>query len=156
MANRRKLIKTAAGWMLACPTLVTIGAAGCSGGSADDDDDDDDGATPQPTPVAGILTLPIVDYPALSSVNGDQNFNIAGTGKIVVAQVSSGVFKTVGASCPHQGGTLFWDGPDAEFQCPLHLSTFDQDGNVTGGRAVTDVPSYPTTFDGTNIVIDLN
>jgi cytochrome b6-f complex iron-sulfur subunit len=154
MANRRKLIKTAAGWILGCEVLVAIGGAGCSGGSSGDDDDD--GATPGPTPVGGILTLPIAEYPALSSVDGDQVFNITGTGRIVVAQVSSGVFVSVGASCPHQGTTIGWNGNADEFVCPNHGSTFDQDGNVTGGPAVAGVPSYPTTFDGTNVVIDLN
>lgn len=155
MAHRRKILKTAAGYVLACEALVTIGGvAGCSGGG--DDDDDGFSPTPGPTPVAGILTLPIAEYPALQAVDGDQAFTITGTGRIVVAQVSAGVFKTVGGTCPHQGGQLFWDGPDDEFQCPLHGSTFTEDGVRIQGDAVTGVPSYPTTFDGTNIVVDLN
>lgn len=154
MTHRRKILKTAAGWVLACETLVTIGTAGCSGSG--DDDDDGFSPTPGPTPVAGILTLPLVDYPSLAAVDGDQVFNITGTGKIVVAQVQSNVWKTVSATCPHQGSTLGWNGNGDEFQCPLHGSTFTEDGVVTGGRAVTNVTSYPTSFDGTNIVIDLN
>jgi cytochrome b6-f complex iron-sulfur subunit len=154
MSNRRKFVKTAAGWALACETLVAIGVAGCGGGAADDDDDD--GATPGPTPVGGILTLPLVEYPDLNAVNGDQTFNITATGRIIVAQVAAGTFVTLRATCPHQGGTLFWDASDQEFECGLHHSTFTTAGVVTAGRAVTNVTSYPTTFDGTNIVIDLN
>lgn len=154
MANRRTFVKTAAGWALACESLVVLGSAGCSGGG--DDDDSGPTPTPGPTPVGGILTLPLVEYPALSSVDGDQVLNITGTGKIIVAQISAGTFVTVRASCPHEGATLFWDASDNEFECGLHHSTFAIDGQVTGGPAVTSVSSYPTTFDGTNIVIDLN
>ena len=150
MANRRIFVKTAAGWALACETLVTIGVAGCGGGGGDDDDD---GGL---APVNGILTLPIAEYPELSAVNGDQVLNITGTGKVIVAQVAAGTFVAVRASCPHQGGTLFWDSGDQEFQCPLHNSTFTTAGAVTGGPAGTGVASYPTTFDGTNIVVDLS
>lgn len=145
-------MKTAAGWALACEGLVTIGIAGCSGGG--DDDDGGPTPTPGPTPVAGILTLPLAEYPGLSSVDDDQVFNITGFGKIIVAQISAGTFVTVRAVCPHQGTTIGWNGN--EFRCPNHGSTFASDGTLTGGPAVTDVPSYPTTFDGTNIVIDLN
>jgi Rieske Fe-S protein len=153
MSNRRTFVKTAAGWALACETLVTIGVGGCSGSG---DDDDGSTPTPGPTPVNGILTLPIVEYPDLSAVNGDQTFNITGTGKIIVAQVAAGTFVTIGASCPHQGGAIFWDAADQEFECGLHHSTFTTAGEVTGGFAQTDVANYPTTFDGTSIVIDLN
>lgn len=155
MANRRRFVQTAAGWALACETLVAIGVAGCTG---DGGDDDDFGPTPLPgpTPVAGILTLPLADYPELSAVDGDLVFTITGTGKIIVAQVAAGTWVCVRASCPHAGGTLFWDPGDDEFECNLHHSTFDTTGAVTGGRAVTSVTSYPTTFDGANVVIDLS
>jgi len=147
-------VKTAAGWALACEALVTIGVAGCSGGG--DDDDDGPTPTPGPTPVGGILTLPLAQYPQLNEVDGDQVFTITGTGRIIVAQITAGTFVCIRGTCPHEGGTLFWDSGGNEFECALHHSTFDTSGNVMTGRAVTDVPSYPTTFDGTNIVIDLS
>ena len=155
MGNRRKFVKTSAGWILACEALVTLGAgAGCSGGG--DDGGESPTPTPGPTPVGGILTLPLASYPGLQNVGDDQVFNISGTGLIIVAQIAEDEFVCVGASCPHSGGTLFWDEGDGEFQCPLHGSTFEPDGTRIQGLALTNVPSYPTTFDGTNVVIDLS
>ena len=109
---------------------------------------------------SNTLVLALSQYPALAQVGGgvaltDNRYSdpVCGQNGLIVLQPSQGKFVALSTSCTHacctvnlQGGQLF---------CPCHASTFDLQGNVTGGPAPPSLPSLPVCSDGQNVYVQL-
>ena len=109
---------------------------------------------------SNTLVLALSQYPALAQVGGgvaltDNRYSdpVCGQNGLIVLQPSQGKFVALSTSCTHacctvnlQGGQLF---------CPCHASTFDLQGNVTGGPAPASLPSLPVCSDGQNVYVQL-
>jgi Rieske Fe-S protein len=110
-----------------------------------------------PPAVNGTITIPIANYPALADVGGSLIGKPAGLADtLIVAHVADSAatsFVTTSDICTHQGCSVALDLPNMRFDCPCHGSQFAFTGDVIQGPAPTALKSYPTTFDGTNIVI---
>jgi Rieske Fe-S protein len=68
-------------------------------------------------------------------------------------------YYAMGSQCTHVGTELNVDGGGTGngmgFTCPLHGSTFDFDGHVTMGPALTDLPHYELcTTDSGLLIVD--
>ena len=158
MATRRRFVSTSAGLILMSAAAADLAMLpGCGGGSGTGDDDDD-GASPTPTPDVqnGILTIPLTDHPQLAGEDGSATFNV-GSLRLIVAQIDAGgTYVCVSRTCTHQSCGVSFAGGTNTFNCPCHGSRFDTTGAVVQGPAAIALQSYPTTFDGTNVIVDLN
>ena len=129
---------------------------GCGGSGLGDDDDDAASPTPTPDVTGGILTVSLADHPALADADGFITFNVAGN-RIIIAHVDAGAtYVCLSSVCTHQGCGVSFAGGANTFNCPCHGSQFSTTGAVLAGPAPTALRSYPTTFDGTTVVVDLN
>ena len=61
-------------------------------------------------------------------------------------------FVAFDATCTHQGCPITYTGPG--FRCPCHGSTFDQNGQVTGGPASTPLLKIPVKLVDGKVVTD--
>jgi Rieske Fe-S protein len=94
-----------------------------------------------------VVTLSFSQYPQLTQVGGSITVSAAGyidptcrRNLIVVAQVSTGSFVALSASCTHQCCPVSYSG--GRLVCPCHGSTFDMSGAVVGGPARRPLQSF--------------
>ena len=120
--------------------------------------DDDDIASPTATPDVqnGILTLPLATNLALQPVDGFEAFIVNPAGSIIVIHTAASTFVCLSRRCTHQQCTVAYSASGGTLNCPCHGSKFTTTGSVAQGPASTPLHSYATTFDGTNVVVDLN
>lgn len=157
MATRRRFVSTTAGVILLSAAAADLALLPGCGGSGTGDDDDD-GASPTPTPdvANGILTIPLTDHPQLADEDGSATFNV-GSLRVIVARIdATGTYVCVSRVCTHTGCGVAFAGGTNTFNCPCHGSRFDTSGAVVQGPAAAPLRSYPTTFDGSNVIVDLN
>ncbi|WP_147105063.1 FAD-dependent oxidoreductase [Nesterenkonia populi] len=57
-------------------------------------------------------------------------------GKPVGVSTVDGTTRKVSAVCPHMGGILSWNDAECTWDCPLHASRFDTEGNILEGPAL--------------------
>ncbi len=71
----------------------------------------------------------------------------------IVIQVSQGQFVALSNSCTHACCQV--NLTQGELYCPCHGSSFDLQGNVTGGPAGQSLPTLPVCFDGSTVYVQL-
>lgn len=142
------------------PAGLAALAGGCGGGS--DGGSSGPTPTPGPTPIitGNTMTVPLADFPALANADGFVSVNVSGHGKLIVCHLDAGTsassYICLSQICTHQGCSVNYVGGSNSFACPCHGSTYATDGSNTGGPAMLPLHSYATTFDGTNVVVDLS
>lgn len=72
------------------------------------------------------------------AVGSAKSFTAADGSPAFLLHPSSSTFTAFSAVCPHQGCPVNYVGPG--FSCPCHGSTFDQNGQVTGGPSPSGLP----------------
>lgn len=97
------------------------------------------------------ITLTLADYPELEVTGGMSILMVGDSTTLAVVRVADDgpdAFLTFDGLCTHAGCTLSgYDEQAEELYCNCHASSFDLDGEVTGGPAGTPLGIYPTAFD---------
>lgn len=114
------------------------------------------GVTGLPAVVNGTITFTTSEVPAIANVGGSVVSTPMGLGDtIIVARTDTATIVTLSAVCTHQGCTVMLDEPNMRMDCPCHGSEYSFDGTVLAGPAPSPLKSYPTTFDGTTVTINV-
>ncbi len=116
-------------------------AASCSAGSS-------------PTgPKLTSFSIKVSDFSALGQSGGVITFNHSGL-PIAVANLGSGNWGAYSLICPHQGGLVQWVGN--RFQCTVHGSEYDLQGDWEGGQPTGNLHHYQTSYDATTSTLTIN
>ena len=59
------------------------------------------------------------------------------------------------AMCPHSGCTVDYVAMNVDLECSCHGSTFDLNGNVTLGPAVSSVKKFAAVLDATDVTVTI-
>lgn len=86
---------------------------------------------------AGKLKVTIKDVPALKKVGGAAPVGSLNGRQIAVVRISKKTFLALDRTCPHQGAVVTPSG--SGWQCPLHFSRFELDGDFISGPAGRDL-----------------
>ncbi|WP_146339541.1 FAD-dependent oxidoreductase [Nesterenkonia sp. NBAIMH1] len=65
-------------------------------------------------------------------------------GAPVAVSTVDGTTRKVSAVCPHLGGILSWNDAECTWDCPLHASRFDAEGNILEGPALRGLTTLDT------------
>ncbi len=104
--------------------------------------------------VAGLVSFTLDAVPGLAAVGGSAIVSPQGLGDtLILVRQDAATITTLSAICTHAGCKVQYDPAANDLGCPCHGSTFTMDGAVTSAPARTPLRSYPTDFDGTNVVI---
>ena len=155
MATRRRFVRTACSAVI-LSDLVTIG---CSAPSVTNIGDDDDAGSPVPTvtPNGNLVTLTLADYPNLMQVDGVAFGYVASLQlTILVARTSETTFIAVDGVCTHRNCYVAFQGASDDFYCNCHGARFAADGTVVSGPTSIPLLSFPTTFDGSAVTVDIS
>jgi Rieske Fe-S protein len=74
---------------------------------------------------------------------------------VIVAQPTAGKFIAFSGSCTHACCSVSFDANGKGFTCPCHGSTYDLNGNVTGGPAPSALPKLEVCFDECGVYVTL-
>jgi len=150
--TRRTFLGTASACAAAacCPSLLS---AGCAGG--------DSGTTVVlPSPVSGLITLQL-DQPAdgmqqLAQVGGSVLGKSPGMpDPIILVRADASTINAIDARCTHQGCIVGFNAVNYSLDCPCHGSSFELDGTIINGPAARQMTTYPTTFDGKTLTVQV-
>lgn len=155
MATRRRFVRTACSAVI-LSDLVTLG---CSGPSVTNLGDDDDAGSPVPTvtPNGNLVTLAIADYPNLTTVDGAAFAYVASLDlTILVVRTGDTTFIAVDGLCTHRNCYVGFQAASDDFYCNCHGARFAADGSVVSGPTSIPLSSFPATFDGTVVTVDIS
>ena len=109
-----------------------------------------------PAVANGQVVLPLAMFPALATVGGSLSGQPPGLADVlVVARVDAATVVALSAVCTHAGCDVAFAPAAGDFACPCHGSLFALDGSVKQGPATAPLKSYPVTFDGQTITIQV-
>jgi thiosulfate dehydrogenase [quinone] large subunit len=123
---------------------------------------DGDGAACAPSCATGpaVVTATFAKYPALKQVGGSALITASNYAdpscqmdSIIVAQPTAGHYVALSASCTHACCTVFFTG--TAFSCPCHHSSYDLNGQVTGGPAPAPLQKLTVCADDCGVHITL-
>jgi cytochrome b6-f complex iron-sulfur subunit len=107
-----------------------------------------------------VVTLSFSQYPQLMQVGGSITVSASGyvdptcrRNLILVAQVSTGSFVALSASCTHQCCPVSYF--RGSLVCPCHGSTFDMSGAVIGGPAQRPLQNFEVCSDESGVSVML-
>lgn len=134
--------------------------AACNGGTTTDTSGNTDtsggtGGTCTTSTDGTIVTLCIADNPDLANVDGSITVNTR-RGRLIVVRIDDTTVIADSDVCTHAGCPVQWRANHGDLYCACHASVFSPDGTVQSGPARSPLPSYPTTFDGETITIDVS
>lgn len=118
----------------------------------------DDMGTPSfPTIVDGKMTFAVADYPALLQVGGNIGGQPRGLGdSLIITRATEDTVTALSWICPHTGCLVEYAATRQQYECPCHGSVFAPDGALREGPATRGLKNYPTTFDGTTVVVTIS
>ncbi|MEU0965992.1 Rieske 2Fe-2S domain-containing protein [Streptomyces sp. NPDC005917] len=90
---------------------------------------------------AGTGAGKVIAAAAGVAVGSSKAFTAPNGSPAFLLQPTPGTFTAFDAACTHQGCPVSFVGPG--FHCPCHSSTFDQNGQVTGGPANAPLTKIP-------------
>jgi len=110
-----------------------------------------------PPLVNGKLILPLADFPALATAGGSVVLSRVQSypNPVIVIRKDATTVAALDATCTHTGCTVAYAPGNMDLECPCHGSTYDLNGNVTLGPAVTGVKKFAATLDATNVTIQI-
>jgi len=109
-----------------------------------------------PAPAGPVARIPLERYPELLQPGGiikvrrqeGQRQQI-----VYVRAEEDGAYQGISGTCTHQGCTV---DPAADgFHCPCHGSTYDREGQNTGGPARRPLAHFPAAREGDFVVLRL-
>jgi len=74
---------------------------------------------------------------------------------LIVARTDANPVVALSAVCTHAACDVAFAAGASDFQCPCHGSIFGVDGAVKQGPATLPLKSYPVTFDGQTVTIQV-
>ncbi len=102
------------------------------------------------------VVLPLSTFTALATVGGSLSGQPPGLADVLmVARVDAATVVAVSAICTHAACDVAYAASASDFQCPCHGSMFNLDGSVKQGPATRPLKSYPVTFDGQTVTIQV-
>ena len=103
---------------------------------------------------SAIIPIRISDFPVLADGGGSVAIYFSNLRyPIVINRDYDGAFHALDPTCTHQGCQVENYNPDAFYMiCECHGSRFMIDGRVAEGPALADLISYPTQFDGADLL----
>ena len=135
------------------------GDSGDSGSTGDSGTNDsgtnDTSETGETGTDANDVVLALSEYPELAAVGGEVLLTDPKAGNIIVARVSSSSVVCLSSQCTHAGCPVKYNQQADRFDCPCHGSQFAYDGSVIRGPATRALTSFPTEFDGAQVVIEV-
>jgi Rieske Fe-S protein len=113
-------------------SVAALGIVACGGNKA------------SVTPEAGVVTLTLKDYPALSADGGFVGLEVAGAEPpdVIVFHRSDGSYGATSRKCTHAGCKVKFDVEADEIACPCHGSRFSPDGFPLHGPAKKPLTPY--------------
>lgn len=142
--------------------ILNLGLSFHSGcGKSQDDTSEDTGlpATPVDNSPTNLYMLSFTDYPALQNSGGSVKVIIsASSGKknLYVTRITATSAIAVTTACTHSGCTVgSYNSTTKQYICPCHGSTFNADGSVTSGPAITALQSYTGTIAANGIQLTI-
>ena len=105
------------------------------------------------TPVNGEIRLPLRNHPQLDQPGGSLKIRpTPGETTLYVLASGAGRYAVLSPTCTHLSCTVQIEG--TQLRCPCHGSTFDFEGNVLVGPAMTPLGRYPAavTADGELVI----
>ena len=109
-----------------------------------------------PAVANGQVVLPLANFPALATVGGSLSGQPPGLADVlVIARADASTVVALSAICTHAGCDVAYAPSGNDFSCPCHGSLFGVDGAVKQGPATAPLKSYPVTFDGQTITIQV-
>jgi nitrite reductase/ring-hydroxylating ferredoxin subunit len=134
--------------------------AGDDGASGNNGGDDAASCTPTCGSTSATFVLTFADHPQLAKEGGSAVFTdsrykdpFCGGNDVIVVRESSGKFVAFSRSCTHACCFVAFNGD--ELRCPCHGSTFDLNGNVTGGPASDPLPKLSVCSDDCGVYVKL-
>ena len=104
------------------------------------------------------VTVDVTEYSALSANGGLAKVPPSESGHefdLWIYRRGEEDYLAFSGECTHQSCDV-GDPDDGGFSCPCHGSTFDRQGQVTGGPAGRDLPRFDTRLDGDTLTILAN
>lgn len=141
--SRRGLLVAGAGTAVGVATLAACGGGDGSQGGAKSGSTG--GAGSSGGGAGGVLAK-VSDIPvggAVSATSSDDK-------PLIISQPSKGEIVGLSAICTHMGCTVAPDG--ASLACPCHGSTYDLNGENTGGPAPRPLDEFPVKVTGGEVV----
>ena len=158
MATRRVFVQTACGAVI----LTDVVMLGCGSPSVHDINGggtEPDEPTPAPTvtPNGNLVTFALADHPNLQTVGGAvYGYIDALQMNIIVARLDASTFVCVNSRCTHRGCSVNYQSSNNRFNCGCHNANFTTAGAVISGPAPAALESFPVTFDGTTVTVDIS
>jgi Rieske Fe-S protein len=105
----------------------------------------------------GVLSVVVANYPDLAQAGGATLLTPRGLDdRLLVVRESDTAFTVTSSVCTHLGCDVGYNAKTAQLDCPCHGSIFATSGKVVQGPAAQALRSYPATFDGTTITVDVS
>jgi len=95
--------------------------------------------------LAGSTVTVAIDSSSPLAAVGNAALVQASGAQMLVARTGQSIFVALSAICTHQTCTITGFASNT-YVCPCHGSTFDLNGNVTGGPAPTNLHQFTTQF----------
>ena len=105
------------------------------------------------SPPGRSVAVSLEKFPELEKSGGIVKVLTQDQGPIFVRRLDATRFDAISATCTHQGCTV---APSGEgFACPCHGSTYDHDGERTGGPAPRALSRFAASQQGDLVVVDI-
>jgi cytochrome b6-f complex iron-sulfur subunit len=112
--------------------------------------------SPTPVPTPGPPNLVRAPLPAVGETVAASGQLLGLPLPLAVTRVSDAMVVAVSRICTHMGCTVgLPTGPGRTLDCPCHGSRFLVTGQVVNGPAARPLSSFPSTIDGSEVVITL-
>jgi Rieske Fe-S protein len=135
---------------LSSGSLCAAGLAGACGGAP--------AAAPDPLVALpplqqGRLVLALADFPQLAGDGGGLVGRAPGVSDPIAIGREGPNFHVAVGLCTHMACVLRFNALNATLDCPCHGSTFELDGRVVTGPAISPLRMLPSDFDGERLSI---
>jgi len=102
---------------------------------------------------AAVVPVPLERYPELERPGGMVKVLLEGGGGFFLRHEGEGRYQAISAVCTHQGCLV--NAAKNGFRCPCHGSTYDRDGERTGGPAPRALPHFKAVRSGEVVRVEL-
>ena len=150
----RRIFLESAGKCLLCAEGTGTILSACNGSPTENEDDNQNGTNP----VTFTIDLTDPSNAALTTIGGALKFDMPGQDlPIIVIRMASDEVLALSSKCTHQGLEVNLPANNM-ITCPWHGSTFDINGNQTGGPAPagTSLTEFPASLAGNIITVTLS
>lgn len=98
------------------------------------------------------FAVPLSKVPDLNEVGGSVRLKLAGQ-FVVFVRDSEKTVRALDATCTHKKCKVAYKAETGKLHCECHKSAFNLKGEVQGGPAPKDLPTYPTKLTPDRVLI---